>query len=168
MQLLVVRHAIAEEREQFRSSGQDDALRPLTEGGRRKMERVALGLRRIVKTIDLIATSPFVRAAQTAAIVAHAYGDIAPITADELSPHNTPASLVVWLRRHEEAEVVAVVGHEPDLGILITWLLAGLAEPRVPLRKGGAALLDIATHPAPGAAVVRWVLTPALLRTLAD
>jgi pimeloyl-ACP methyl ester carboxylesterase len=53
MQLLVIRHAIAEDRDAFAASGRDDSERPLTESGRDKMRRVARGLRELVPRIDV-------------------------------------------------------------------------------------------------------------------
>jgi phosphohistidine phosphatase len=167
MQLLVIRHAIAETREQFAASGQDDSLRPLTKEGRQKMANAAKGLRRIVGEIGLLAASPLTRAAQTAAIVAREYDDIVPITVEALTPDASPESFATWLRRQAAFDVVAVVGHEPHLGILVTWLLTGVAEPRVPLRKGGACLIGFARRPGKGGGTLDWVLTPSLLRRIA-
>jgi phosphohistidine phosphatase len=167
MQLLVIRHAIAETREQFASTGQDDSLRPLTKEGRKRMALAAKGLRRVVGEIDLLATSPLVRAAETAAIVAREYDDVIPVPVDALKPESKPTAFISWLRQQEGAEVVAVVGHEPTLGTFVTWLLTGIAEPRVPLRKGGACLLDFAGRPARSGATLRWSLTPTLLRRIA-
>jgi phosphohistidine phosphatase len=45
MKLLIVRHAIAEEREDFARTGKDDRLRPLTDDGRKRMKQGARGLR---------------------------------------------------------------------------------------------------------------------------
>jgi phosphohistidine phosphatase len=61
MELLVVRHAVAEERDAFAKTGSDDAERPLTPAGRRKFERGARGLRRAAPSIDLLATSALTR-----------------------------------------------------------------------------------------------------------
>src|SRR6266513_1546458 len=74
MRLLVVRHAIAEDREAFARSHKDDAARPLTPDGRRKMARAAAGLKQLVPELDLLAASPYKRALETAEIIAHAYG----------------------------------------------------------------------------------------------
>ena len=62
MQLLVIRHAIAVEREDFARTGKDDRLRPLTDEGRKKMKQGAKGLRQLAPRIDLLATSPLTRA----------------------------------------------------------------------------------------------------------
>ena len=61
MRLLLIRHAIAEEREDFARTGKDDGLRPLTDDGRKKMKQAARGLRGLVPDIDLLATSPLTR-----------------------------------------------------------------------------------------------------------
>lgn len=86
MKLLVVRHAVAMEREEFARTGQSDDLRPLTADGARKMRRVARGLRAEIETLDLLVTSPLVRAVQTAGIVADAYGTGAAGTTTSLLP----------------------------------------------------------------------------------
>src|SRR5882724_2462532 len=66
VRLLVVRHAIAEDPAVFAATGRSDAERPLTEKGRRRMRRVARGLKKLVPAIDGLATSPLVRAVETA------------------------------------------------------------------------------------------------------
>src|SRR2546429_8832517 len=76
MRLLVVRHAIAEDREAFARSHKDDADRPLTSEGRRKMERAALGLKELLPELDVVAASPYKRAVDTAEIIAGAYGGL--------------------------------------------------------------------------------------------
>ena len=164
MQLLVIRHAIAQAREEF--TGDDDALRPLTKEGRRQMKRAAKGLRRIVGDLDVLGSSPLLRAMQTADVVAEQFVGVDITTVEALDPDSTLPSFVSWLRTQRGAERVAVVGHEPHLGTLITWLLTGIDEPRVPLKKGGACLLDFPSLPRKGGATLQWALTPALLRDL--
>ncbi len=86
MQLLLIRHAIAEEREDFTKTGKDDRLRPLTDGGRKKMKQAARGLKGLVPRIDLLATSPLTRAAQTGAIVDSVYGGLQEVEIPRSSP----------------------------------------------------------------------------------
>src|SRR5262249_31041428 len=76
MKLLLIRHAIAEEREDFARTGKDDRLRPLTDEGRKRMKQAARGLLETLPEIDLLATSPLTRAAQTGAIVDSVYGGL--------------------------------------------------------------------------------------------
>jgi phosphohistidine phosphatase len=168
MQLLVIRHAIAEDREAFADTGRDDAERPLTKRGKRQMMRVAKGLRREVKSIDLLASSPLVRAAQTAAIVAEEYGDVPIVTVPALAPDSAPEAFAAWLREQQGANVVGAVGHEPHLGILVTWLLCGGAESHVSLEKGGACLLELEGAPRRRGATLLWSLPPKILSQLAE
>ena len=86
MQVLVVRHAIAEQQEGFARTGKDDSRRPLTDDGRGKMHRGAAGLRAVVPAIDVLATSPLLRAVQTAEILAAVYNGRNMVTVRELSP----------------------------------------------------------------------------------
>ncbi|MFL5605298.1 MAG: phosphohistidine phosphatase SixA [Gemmatimonadaceae bacterium] len=165
MQLLVIRHAVAQTREEF--AGDDDAQRPLTKEGRRQMRRVATGLRHVVGDLDVLAASPFLRAMQTAEIVAEEFAGVDIATVEALEPESALPAFVTWLRKQREAELVAVVGHEPHLGTLVTWLLTGTEESRTPLKKGGACLLDFPSLPRTRGAMLHWALTPALLRDLA-
>ena len=90
MELLVIRHGVAENREDFEATGLDDSLRPLTKEGRWKMERVAKGLRLLLPSLSLIATSPFTRARQTARIVADSDGEAELECLDALTPDGNP------------------------------------------------------------------------------
>ena len=125
MELLVIRHGVAEEREEFAATGKDDSLRPLTKEGRWKMERGARALRHAIPSLNVIATSPFTRAAQTAKIVAAAYDDVDIEQLDALTPEGRPQTFLTWLRERESEDRVAAVGHEPHLGSLVYWLLTG-------------------------------------------
>jgi len=167
MKLLVIRHGVAEDRDAFAATGLPDAQRPLTDDGRRKMRGAARGLARVVPRIDVLAASPLVRAAQTAEIVAKAYGGgVQTRTVEELSPERRPDELLGWLRGHPLEATVAVVGHEPHLGFLAGWLLTGRNDSFVDFRKGGAVLLEFDDPPSGGNAVLAWALTPRILRSL--
>jgi phosphohistidine phosphatase len=167
MKLLLIRHAIAEEREDFARTGKDDRLRPLTDEGRKKMKQAARGLREIVPGIDLLATSPLIRAAQTGAIVDSVYGGLKEVEIDELSPEATPNDFLRWLRKQKE-ECIAAVGHEPGISLLLSWLLTGSERRIFAFRKGGACLLDFPDEVGAGTATLVWALTPGQLRDLAD
>ena len=167
MQLLVIRHAIAMEREDFAKSGRPDSARPLTDTGRRRMRKNARGLQRIAPLPDVIATSPWLRAADTARVVAETLGVERLETIDEMTPDHHPRDLAAWLNANGDVPVVAVVGHEPHLGELVTWLLGGEGS-KVEFKKGGVCLLRIDGGAGAGSAVLQWHLTPAQLRALAD
>src|SRR3954447_10864461 len=167
MQLLVIRHAIAEERDDFARTGKDDRLRPLTDEGRKKMKQGAKGLRELVPDIDLLATSPLTRAAQTGAILDTVYGGLSEVEIEELGPEAAPMDFLRWLRK-QKADPVAVVGHEPSISLILSWLLTGSERRIFSFRKGGACLLDFPDEVGAGTATLVWALTPAQLRELAD
>lgn len=170
MKLVIVRHAIAEDRREFEATGHDDALRPLTEEGREKMRQAVRGLSAVLPRIDVLASSPLVRASQTAGLIAEGYHGVATCTIDELRPEANGSEFLRWLRARtiEGAEVVAAVGHEPHLGHLASWLLTGREEPFISLKKGGALLLDFGEFLQAGLPRLVWSLTPKLLRALGE
>jgi phosphohistidine phosphatase len=167
MKLLLIRHAIAEERENFEKTGKDDRLRPLTDEGRKKMKQAARGLKEVVPHVDLLATSPLTRAAQTGAILDTVYGGLQEVEIEQLSPESTPADFLRWLRK-QKVETVAAVGHEPSLSLILSWLLTGAERRIFAFRKGGACLLEFPGEVGAGAASLLWALTPGQLRELAD
>lgn len=167
MKLLLIRHAIAEEPEDFARTGKDDRQRPLTDEGRKKMKQNAKGLREQVPAIDLLATSPLTRAAQTAAILDSVYGGLSEVEIEELAPEASPTEFLRWLRK-QKGETIAAVGHEPSLSLILSWLLTGTERRLFSFRKGGACLLEFADEPAAGTATLLWALTPGQLRDLGE
>lgn len=167
MQLLVIRHAIAEEREPHATAGGHDDDRPLTPFGKRRMRRNAEGLRRAASHIEVLAASPLVRAQQTARIVADEYHLAEVETVEALRPDRHPRELLAWLAKQPPDAMVAVVGHDPQVAMLVTWCLAGSEEPSVVFKKGGVALIDFDKKPTAGKGKLHWLLTPAQLRDLA-
>ena len=167
MDLLVVRHAIAEDRVVFGKTGKDDGERPLTDAGRKRFEKGARGLLRLVPEIELLATSTLVRATQTGELLADAAGGIRTVRLAELAPDEAPDALVPWLRAQRRSGVVAIVGHEPHLSGLVELLLTGRRTGFVDLKKGGACLLALPKAAAPGGAELRWLLTAGQLRRIA-
>lgn len=168
MRLLLIRHAIAEDRDEFAATGQDDALRPLTREGRFKMRRNAAGLKRSVSQVDLLATSPLLRAVETAEILAKAWRTGEPEVADVLAGDGPHQAFYEWLVARAGHETVACVGHEPHLGGLASWLLSGSTRSFVALRKGGAALIEFGELVAPGSGTLLWAIPPAELRRMAE
>jgi len=166
MRLLVVRHAIAEDREAFARSHKDDADRPLTSEGRRKMERAALGLKVLVPELDVLAASPYKRAFDTAEIIAASYGGLTVERVPELAPGAGLDRVLAWLTARHTRGSVAVVGHEPDLSRLVCTLLAATNGPFLELRKGAACLLEFPGLVARAAATLDWFLGPKHLRLL--
>jgi phosphohistidine phosphatase len=168
MRLLVIRHAIAMDREEFASSGQSDNMRPLTDKGMKRMKKVARGLREEIGRIDHLATSPLTRAVQTAEIVSDVFAmKEAEVTA-ALAPDVAFEDFELWCNTHANTDVLGVVGHEPHLSSLATWLMTGNKDSRISLRKGGACLIEFESEPRRASGTLLWLLTPRQLRGLAQ
>jgi len=166
MRLLIVRHAIAEEYEESARRSGGDGARPLTAEGADKMRRGALGLLELQPELDCIATSPLVRARQTADILAEAYPGVGVEVAEPLAPGHAPAEPLEWLRERRAA-AVAAVGHEPGLSQLASFLLGGGERSFLELKKGAACLIDL-PRLAGGAGTLLWLAPPRMLRRLAE
>jgi phosphohistidine phosphatase len=168
MQLIVIRHAIAMEREEWAKTGRPDSDRPLTDTGRRRMRKNARGLQRISPHPELIATSPWLRAADTARVVAETLGVERMETIDAMLPDRHPREVAEWLNERGDLSAVAVVGHEPHLGELVTWLIGGNRGTNVEFKKGGACLLRFEGQVDAASGMLLYHLTPSQLRGLAD
>ena len=163
LRLLIVRHGAAGDREQFATTGRPDELRPLTKAGKRDVELVTRGLRRIIPAIDTLATSPLVRARQTAEIIAGAY-DIPVVETAALEPDAPFSDFVQWAEHGAKGDVTAIVGHEPHLSGLIAWLIGAGDEAHISLKKSGACLLRFDTMAAQRGGTLLWLATPKLIR----
>lgn len=167
MDLLIVRHADAGDREAFAKTGKPDHLRPLSRKGRRQMERAAPALVRLCPAPGLLLSSPFTRAVQTAEYLRDACDT--PLQIEEtqaLEPERPPAELQRLLKSRDASEVI-VVGHEPHLGILASWLMSGATDSHIELKKGAACLIRFEAHPAKGAGTLRWLMNAKMLRAVA-
>jgi phosphohistidine phosphatase len=166
MKLSLLRHGIATERG---SPGyEDDSQRPLTAKGQRRMWRAAEGMLALGLTYDLILSSPYLRARQTADIVAQVLKipDGTHLSAT-LAPDGNPKQLIEELHTDGRAQTIMLVGHEPYLSRLIATLLTGGSNLTVIMRKGGLCTLDLETLRFGRCARLAWLLTPRQLRRLA-
>jgi phosphohistidine phosphatase len=161
-ELFLVRHGLAEERG---DAWPDDTKRPLTEEGMSRLRKAVRGLARIGVSIDVVLTSPLVRARQTADIVA---GGLDPrpsiVNVDSLAPAGSYAAVLADLEKHSRKCRLALVGHEPMLGELAARLV-GSRHP-IEFKKGGVCRIDVENLPPAGPGDLRWMLTPKILRAL--
>lgn len=170
MQLLVIRHARSESEEEFARTEKSDDLRPLTQEGAERMRQGAAGLHRLVGELDLLATSPLVRARQTADIVAAEFDAPDIVEIEELRPSAAPASFVEWIQDAGGKETIAIVGHDSHLSELVGLFLSGKPQTIVKIRKGAAVMLELDVHGrgrrGPGEGRLLWSLAPRHLRML--
>ena len=159
-QLVMVRHAIALDRDEARAVGIGDDQRALTDKGREKMRKVARGLAMLLDRCAVVCTSPLLRARQTAELVAGQFARVPVVECAVLRPGVEPGQLLDWLRQRSARTPMIVVGHEPDLGRWSSWALTGQAGGFMPFKKGGACLLEFSGQLRPGQAQLRWLCTP--------
>lgn len=163
VRLYLVRHAIAFERDS--DKWPDDAKRPLTHKGIARMRDVVDGLLDLNVELDLVVTSPLVRAKQTADVILAGLPDPPNlIVSDSMSPNGSPAAVAELLSHHTKLENIALVGHEPSIGELGAWLTG--AKNALAFKKGGVACIEMPTLPLAGPGQLIWLATPRMLRSL--
>jgi phosphohistidine phosphatase len=142
MNLYLLRHGIA-----IDPSMPDfakDTERPLTPKGKRRLRQIAGAMGELKISFDLILSSPYVRAKQTAEIVAKILKRKKKLKfSDELTPGGNPKSLVQQLNElRPKPKNILLVGHEPYLSKLIALLTAGSPNMQIDLRKGSLCKLE--------------------------
>lgn len=165
LKLLLVRHAHAGDREEFAATGQPGELRPLSKTGIEQAELVASALVSIVADCDVILSSPYVRARQTADFLSVVWG-VAVRETDLLEPDIPVQAFAESLRARSREQVICAVGHEPHLGTLAAWLISKSNGASIEFPKGGACMLEIGGLPRAGAATLRWMFGPKQLAKL--
>ena len=138
MILYFLRHGLAGDKTKWQS---DDGLRPLTQEGSASMIKTAETLAAMNLKLDIIISSPLVRAYQTAEIAARRLGMLDSLIKDErLSPGVGIQGLSGILEDHFGNDAIMLVGHEPDFSGMLTTLIDG---GKLVLQKGGLARVDL-------------------------
>lgn len=153
MVLYIVRHAEAEVGSQHRP----DEWRHLTEKGRKTAAITAKTIGELGAKPRRIITSPLVRSVQTAEIaVAFACRKHSVESSALLLPGNSVDELAEYLKSCDDSGRCMLVGHEPQLGMLVTALLG--REEKIELKKGACVALKLGKHGKP--AEFLWYLVP--------
>jgi phosphohistidine phosphatase len=162
MQLYIVRHGIAIDRDDPKCP--PDPERYLTEEGVEKTKQVAKGVAALGATADLLLSSPYVRAMQTAEIFAAAleYAKQKIRRTDLLLPGAEPSMLFRELAKDKESSSIFLFGHAPQLDDIIATAL-GSRHHVTSLKKAGVALIELKRVSPPSAEMV-WLAPPKLLR----
>lgn len=163
MRLILFRHGPAEPRDTERWP--DDHARPLTPRGVERTRRAAAGLAQMEPRITKVFTSPALRCVESARILTlelGAHGGLEVIAL--LAPGGDQRALLRAVAREGPEPVVALVGHEPELGELAAAML-GMSPRALTFKKAGACSLEW-TAPGPGGTRLRWMLGPGALRAI--
>jgi phosphohistidine phosphatase len=160
--IYLVRHGVAAE--QGPEFPNDDD-RPLTSEGIERLRVQVLGLREFQVRLDRVLTSPLLRAAQTAEILAAGIGCAAPlVTVDALRPGGRYDAVLAALERLGNDRAVALVGHMPSIGEIASRLI-GAKEP-LAFKKGSTCCIETDGLPPTRAGHLLWFLPPRALRAL--
>ncbi|MEW5974999.1 MAG: phosphohistidine phosphatase SixA [Acidobacteriota bacterium] len=167
MRVFLLRHGIAEPA--GAQNQYQDALRALTAEGISKMAKASQGLKRMGVNFDLVASSPLVRARQTAEIVADALRIEESLEIwEELLPEASAESVLEKLGAFRQRRQVLLVGHQPSMGFLASRLIFGKSTICLDFKKGGLCGVELTQVPPNQPATLLWVLPPKFLRLLGD
>ncbi len=158
MELYLLRHGIAVE---LGTAGiKRDEDRTLTAEGTRKIKEGVRAMRRMKLSFDKILSSPYPRALETARIVARGLDAAKKVeTIDALKPGGTFQEIIETLRPFH-GKTVLLVGHEPILSGLISFLISGRPAVSITMKKGGLARLSVDVLEYGKCATLDWILTP--------
>ena len=162
MELYLLRHAIAEERG---PGYEDDSKRPLTAKGVKRMRRIAEGMLALDLSFDVILSSPYTRARQTAEIVARVFDARKSLeVSDHLAVGGDGEQLIEQITtEYPAAGSLLLVGHEPSMSGFISTLVSGDQNLTMVMKKGGLCKLTVDALRYGRCATMEWLLTPAQL-----
>ena len=164
MDLYFLRHGLAGQHgdPQYK----DDSLRPLTVQGQKKIRLACIGMQVMGLKFDAILSSPYLRARQTAEIVASRYtikNKKIHFTTNLLPPATHQKLIHEILAVFPKSKNVLLVGHEPHLSAMISCFLGSEQPLPIDFKKGGLCCLSIIKPKDRSSAVLNWLLTPTQL-----
>ena len=166
MKLILFRHGLAVEHDDYIKTNQDDSLRPLVLKGKRRTMTMAKHLQSRIGSVDMIVSSPYVRAKQTAEILKRVLQPKKYFECVELIPSAPPMAFASWLRANAAlATKIIVVGHAPQLNTFASWSLSGQLENFIDIKKSGMLGLEIENFQnyVSGQAELKFLLSYSLL-----
>lgn len=156
MDIFLLRHGRAEDA----GPGMSDADRKLTKKGYEEMAAVSHWIASQRMPIDLIASSPFVRAQETAEIVAKALNaQDRLVNWKTLAPGGNPDIVCRQISRHPDYASILLVGHEPLLSSLISHIIAGDDHAAIIMTKGALAKIQDFSYTGRPSGSLHWLLT---------
>ena len=156
MELYLMRHGIAEDG----LAGESDSLRKLTREGREKVAAVVATARRGGMDPSLILSSPYLRAMQTARLVAERLGYEGKIvTSDTLVPHSSPEDVWRELRVYGDERSILLSSHEPLIGSTVGYLL-NCPSLALEVKKASVICIELPQTRGVPRGVLQWMITP--------
>ncbi len=163
MKLYLLRHADADVRDADKYP--DDLLRPLIKKGYKKIGKVGKFLKEAEVTVELVLTSPAVRTMDTATRMAKELDlpEDKVIACNALLPEGERSDLMREITEKHQVDALMLVGHEPNLSLLISQLISGDERIAIHMKKTGLCCLTIDELSDGKCAVLEWLLDPTLL-----
>ncbi len=156
MEIYLLRHGIAEDL----PPGAKDSDRALTPEGKRKLREVLQFAKASDMAPDVILTSPYLRARQTAELAAQLLRyKSKPVECSSLVPGGDPREVWDDIRSYKEARSLLLSSHEPLTGYLIGFL-CNAPNLIVDVKKGSITRIDVEQLGLQPRGVLRWILTP--------
>ena len=156
MDILILRHGKAEDAR----PGRGDGDRRLTKKGRDEILAAAHGMAAQEIHPDLIAASPLARAQETAAVVADVLRAREKLVSwKALLPGGDPDTVCREICRHPEASAILLVGHEPLLSSLISYIISGDENAGIAMTKGAMAKIRNFSYAGRPSGELHWLLT---------
>lgn len=154
MNLYIIRHGDSE-------ADKPDEQRALTAEGQEAAKKVAGWVTKIVEKPQVLFASPLKRAQETAEPFAKGW-NVNVETAEWLRANVELSAVIEELKKRKEQNIV-LVGHLPNLGLLLGALVWGLPFKEVVIPKGGVAYLEVKSWE-PGNSKLKWMITADLLK----
>lgn len=160
MKLLFVRHGKAEEPSPQRWP--DDSERPLTAAGADRFRRSVKRIARLAGGCDAVITSPYERAATTAAILSDAAGWPEPVVDARLSGTGDVDDMLAVASEQDGSGCYALVGHDPTISLCVSDVI-GAPSGSMGLKPGGVALVETIGNPTMRRGYLIGLLQPKML-----
>jgi len=158
--LYLIRHA--EAKALTENDVMNDEDRPLTDEGEAQARRLGTGFHARGLRLGALLSSPLLRAKQTAEGILNHWPELAPQVqvCEELAP-SLKAKRLARCLRDLEVPSAGLVGHMPDLGEFLGWLI-GSRKLSVDLAKAGVAKVTC-EKVRKGEGTLEWLVTPELV-----
>ena len=160
MNLYILRHADADKRDEEKFP--DDNMRKLVKKGKNKTEKIAKFLKKRKVKVSLILSSPALRSLEAAKLIRKEL-DLAKeqlVQLDCLLPGASNAELIAEIKEKYTVDSLLVVGHDPNLSLLISQLVTGTPDLPIDLKKGGLCKLAVDELVDGKCATLELLLTP--------
>jgi phosphohistidine phosphatase len=162
MKIYLMRHGIA--REPDGPSVKADSQRTLTPKGRDKIGKIAHALKMLGIQPDLILSSPYTRAKETAILLAREFDCKKNLRfSDLLVPDGNTEEIINAIVENYEMEELVIVGHEPCLSLLVSTLAVFNLDLFIHIKKGGVCCLSADAIRIERRATLEWLFTPKIL-----